>query len=57
MKRKIPRTRPTVGHTVCEAGAFTKSGGKEKRQNINETIMMPVGTSNKFNKEIHDIID
>ena len=46
-----------MGHTVCEAGAFTKSGGKEKRQNINETIMMPLGSANKLNKEIPDTID
>ena len=44
VKREIPCTRSTVGHTVCETGVFTKSGGKEKRQNMNETIMMPLSS-------------
>lgn len=44
-------------HTVCAASTFRKSGGKEKRQNINETILLPLGGSNKLNKKIHDIID
>lgn len=40
-----------------EAGTFMKSGGREKRQNINETILSPLGNSNKLNKEIHGITD